>query len=105
MTDGRESVSIGVQWTTRRRRAEKATDQQLQKVPSARTIARLMTTAREAGVPEARMLIDRFHTMIRKKSEADLDPWIVEARPTLIASFASGVTRDKAAIRAAITEL
>jgi transposase len=51
------------------------------------------------------MLIDRFHAMIRKKSEADLDPWIVEASPTLIASFASGVTKDKAAIRAAITEL
>jgi transposase len=116
------SARVVAEWATRRRRAEKATDQQLQKVPSARTIARLRTTARdplsradsvtiaaiEAGVPnlvEARMLIDRFHAMIRKKSEADLDPWIVEASPTLIASFASGVTKDKAAIRAAITEL
>jgi hypothetical protein len=35
------------EWATRRRRAEKASDQQLQKVPSARTIARLMTTARD----------------------------------------------------------
>ncbi len=118
----RGSARVVAEWATRRRRAEKATDQQLQKVPSSRTIARLMTTARdhlsradtvtiaaiEAGVPnlvEARRLIDRFHAMIRKKSEADLDPWIVEASPTLIASFASGVTKDKAAIRAAITEL
>ncbi len=34
-------------WATRRRRAENASDQQLQKVPSARTIARLMTSARD----------------------------------------------------------
>jgi hypothetical protein len=35
------------EWAARRRRAEKASDQQLQKVPSARTIAPLMTTARD----------------------------------------------------------
>jgi transposase len=68
---------------------EKATDRELQKVPSARTIARLMTTARhhlskadtviiaaiEAGVPtlvETRTLIDRFHAMIRKTVETEL---------------------------------
>jgi len=83
----RGSCRVVSEWATRRRRAEKATDQQLQKVPSARTIARLMTTARdhlsksdtvtvaaiEAGVPilvQARMLIDRFHTMIRNRTEA-----------------------------------
>ena len=80
----RGSLRVVGEWATRRRRAEQASDQQLQKVPSARTIARLMTTARdhlskadtvtiaaiEAGVPmlvEARDLIDRFHAMIRKK--------------------------------------
>jgi transposase len=95
--------------------------QQLQKVPSARTIARLMTTARdhlskadtvtiaaiETGVPvlvEARSLIDRFHSMIRGKTVADLDPWIADARTSLIASFAAGIARDKAAVCAAITE-
>jgi hypothetical protein len=35
------------EWTTRRQRAEKAADQQLQKAPSAKTIARLMTIARD----------------------------------------------------------
>lgn len=33
----------------------------------------------EAGVPTlvaARTLTDRFHTMIRKRNEADLVPWI-----------------------------
>jgi len=75
------SSRIVSEWATRRRRAEKASDQNLQKVPSARTIARLMTMARdhlskadsvtvaaiEAGVlalVEARTLIERFHAMI-----------------------------------------
>jgi hypothetical protein len=40
------SLRVVSEWATRRRRAEKATNQQLQKVPSARTISRLMTTAR-----------------------------------------------------------
>jgi hypothetical protein len=79
--------SVG-EWTTRRRRSEAVSKQQLQRVPSARTIARLMTIRRdcmtkadtvviaavEAGVPslvEARTLIDQFHDMIRKKDEAN----------------------------------
>ena len=92
----------------------------LHRIPSARTIARLMTTGREtlsraetvtvaaveAGVPsliDARTLIERFHTMIRRKSEADLVPWIEEGRASLVASFANGVARDIDAVRAAIT--
>jgi hypothetical protein len=43
----RGSLRVVGEWATRRRRAERASDQQLQKVPSARTIARLMTTARD----------------------------------------------------------
>jgi transposase len=109
------------EWATGRRRAERASDQQLQKVPSARTIARLMTTTRdhlnkadtitiaaiETGVPMvvgARSLIDRFHSMIRKTVVADLDPWIADASASLIASLATGITKDKDAVRAAITE-
>ena len=42
--------------------------------------------------------------MIRKKTEAELDPWIADAVPSLIASFATGINKDKAAVRAAITE-
>jgi transposase len=115
------SLRVVSEWTTRRRRAEKATDQQLQKVPSARTISRLMTTARdnlskadtvtiaaiEGHVPtlvEARRLVERFQEMLRQKVDADLDPWIASASVSLIASFASGITKDKDAVRAAITE-
>jgi transposase len=109
------------EWATRRRRAEKASDQQLRKVPSARTIARLMTSARdqmskadtvtiaaiEAGVPTliaARTLNDRFHRMVRKRIEADLIPWIAAANQSLIASFASGITKDIAAVHAALVQ-
>jgi len=60
----------------------------------------------EARVPtlEARMLVESFQAMVRKKLVADLDPWIATASLSLIASFASGIIRDKAAVRAAITE-
>lgn len=109
------------EWATRRRRAEKASDLQLRKVPSARTIARHMTIARdhlskadtvtiaaiEAGVPtlvDARKLIDRFHAMVRKRIEADLDPWIEAASQSLVASFASGISNDKASVHAALVQ-
>ena len=116
----RGSLRVVGEWATRRRRAEKISDQQLQKVPAARTIARLMTTKRdhlsraetitvtaiEQGVPalvEARALVDRFHAMIRQKTEIDLEPWIAEANRSLVASFATGIANDKAAVHAAIT--
>jgi transposase len=116
----RGSLRVISEWATRRRRAEKADAQSLQRIPSARTIARLMTigqdlltkaetvtiAAIEAGVPtlvEARDLIAEFHVMIRRKAEEGLTPWIERARISLVASFASGVVRDEAAVRAAIT--
>jgi transposase len=101
------------------RRAERADAQNLQRIPSARTIARLMTISRdnlsksetvtiaaiESGVPslvEARETIAAFLTMIRSKATADFSDWIARARATLVASFASGVVKDEAAVRAAI---
>lgn len=61
----------------------------------------------EAGVPrlvEVRVLIDRFHGMIRTKAEAGLKPWIAGASATLIASFANGIAKDSAAVHAAISQ-
>jgi hypothetical protein len=94
----------------------------VERIPSARTIARLMTIGRdlltkaeavtvsaiEAGVPtlvEAREIIAEFHLMIRRKTEAGLIPWIERARvsASLVASFSSGVAKDEAAVPAAIT--
>lgn len=115
----RGCLRVVSEWAGRRRRAEKADTESLRRVPSARTIARLMTTGRdtlsksetmtiaaiEDGVPpliEARAVIATFHTMIRKKAEAELDAWIEWARSSLVTSFANGVAKDSAAIRAAI---
>lgn len=115
------SLRVVTEWATRRRRAERATGQHLQKVPSARTIARMLTIGRdhltkaetvtvttiETEVPalgEAREVIARFHAMIRTKAAAGLDPWIEAASGSLVASFARGVMKDINAVRAAISE-
>ena len=42
--------------------------------------------------------------MIRKKAEADFEPWIAAASPSLIASFANGIAKDTAAVHAAIMQ-
>jgi transposase len=116
----RGSLRVVGEWATRRRRAEKADAENLQRIPSARTIARLLTIGRdtlskaetvtvaaiEAGIPalvEAREIVGDFHAMIRRKAVAGLTPWIERARISLIASFGSGVAKDEAAVRAAIT--
>jgi len=60
----------------------------------------------ESGIPtlvEARELVADFHAMIRRKAVTELTPWIERARASPVASCASGVTKDEAAVRAAIT--
>jgi transposase len=111
---------VVTEWATRRRRAEKADADNLHRIPSSRTIARLMTigrnnlskaeivtiTAIETGAPrlvEAREAITAFQAMVRNKTDADLATWIAGARESLVASFASGVAKDESAVRAAIT--
>jgi transposase len=115
----RGSLRVISEWATRRRRAEKADASSLARVPSARTIARLMTIGRdnltkaetvtiaaiEDGVPalvEAREIIADFHAMIRMKRAEPLSSWIDRASQSLVASLANGVRRDEAAVRAAI---
>ncbi len=86
---------------------------------AARTVARLLTVGRErlskaetitvatieSGVTvlvEAREIILEFQGIIRRKALADLDAWIGRARLSLVAAFANGVSKDRAAIEAAI---
>jgi len=60
----------------------------------------------ESGVPplvEAREIVAEFQSMVRKRCLDALDPWLERARSSLVASFASGVFKDKAAVAAAIT--
>ena len=116
----RGSLRVVTEWATRRRRAEKADAENLQRIPSARTITRLMTTGRdtlskaetitiaaiENGVPqlvEARELVALFHAMVRRTMPADLASWLARARASLVASLANGVAKDEAAVQAAIT--
>jgi transposase len=78
----RGSLRVVGEWATRRRRAEQAKIERLQRVPSARTLARWLTTGRdrltktetltvaavEDGVPalvEAREVVGAFQTMVR----------------------------------------
>jgi hypothetical protein len=69
--------------------------------------AETMTVAAiEAGAAmlvEARDLTADFQAMVRERSADDLDLWLERAKPSLIASFASGVVKDEAAVRAAMT--
>lgn len=114
----RGCLRVVSEWASRRRRAEKA-DGALSRTPSSRTIARLVTIGRdglskaetvtvaaiESGVPmltEARDIIAAFQAMVRKKSLADLAPWLERARSSLVASFANGIIKDLAAVSAAI---
>ncbi|MBD9524718.1 ISL3 family transposase [Ensifer sp. ENS02] len=116
----RGSRRVVSEWATRRKRADKADAETLTRIPSARTIARLLTTSRdnltksetvtiaaiEGGVPllvKARDIITDFHRMIRRKAENELTPWIDRARDSLVASFANGVVNDRAAVSAAIS--
>ncbi len=59
------------EWATRRRRAEKADAEILQRIPSARTIARLMTTCRDT--------LSKAETLTVAAVEAGA-PLLVEAR-------------------------
>ena len=52
---------------------------------------------------KARTLVDRFHAMIRTKS-TESEGWIEDASASLVASFASGIRRGKAAVAAAIEQ-
>ena len=65
----------------------------------------LAVAAVESGVPllvEAREIVAEFQSMIRKRCLDALDPWLEQARGSLVASFAAGVLKDKAAVSAAI---
>lgn len=115
----RGQIGVVSEWARRRRLAEKTDQSALARTPSARTIARLMTLARddlsksdallvaaiESNVPDltiARTLIDDFHAMIRSKAVAKLGGWLDHAKASLVGSFANGVEKDIAAVRNAI---
>ena len=65
----------------------------------------MTVAAIESNVPalvNAREIIAAFHAMIRRKAATELASWIDRARTSLVVSFATGVSKDQAAVRAAI---
>jgi hypothetical protein len=55
-----------------------------------------MVTAVEAGVPQltaARDNMTAFQRIIRRKAGDSFHPWLMQARQSLLASFASGMVR------------
>ena len=116
----RGCLRVVSEWSARRRRSEKMDVSAISRAPSARTIARLMTTGRdqlskaetvtvaaiESGVVplvEAREVVADFQAMIRRKAPAELDRWIERAKTSLVAGLANGVTNDKAAVSSALS--
>ena len=116
----RGCLRVVSEWSGRRRRSEKIDASAISRTPSARTIARLMTIGRdrlskaetvtvaaiESGVEllvGAREIVADLQAMIRRKTLAERDPWIARAKTSLVAGFANGVTKDKAAVGAAIS--
>lgn len=111
------SLRVVTEWATRRRRDDIA--EAPRKCPAPRTLARLMTLARdklttaeavivakvEEAVPvvaAAHDLVDAFHKLVREKDHGALDAWLERALPSAIAPFARGIVADKAAVTAAI---
>ena len=116
----RGCLRVVAEWAARRRQADKADVGAISRAPSARTIARVMTISRdglsksetvvvaaiERGVTllrQAREIIAAFQAMVRRKSLVDLDPWLEQARTSLVAPFVKGIVKDKAAVSAAIS--
>lgn len=116
----RGSLRVVGEWATRRRRAEQANIEQLQRVPSARTLARWLTTGRDRltkaetltvatvedgmlALVEAREVVGAFQTMVRAMEPGRLEGWLRRAEASLVASFARGIGRDRSAVQAAIT--
>jgi transposase len=115
------ALRVVSEWATRRRRSDSMPDALPRKPPSARTIARLMSSPRERlsdadarlvavveeAVPalrDASVLVDGFQSMLRSKQSTALDIWLADAAASLLAAFAKGIAADRDAVAAAVTE-
>ncbi len=118
----RGSLRVVTEWATRRRRAEPSSFGAPRPCPSTRAIAQMMVLCRqdltreetitvaaiEASIPrlgEAAVLVDRFQRMVRNRSAEHLQPWLLEANASLLASFAKGLSADKHAVLAVLAAL
>ncbi len=117
------SLRVVSEWRTRKRRSVRTSGDQPPplRMPSARVIARLLTTARACkgdemvrliaaietaspSIVKARNLLDRFAALISAKRPDLLDPWLSDAAQSEMSMFAEGIAADKVAITATVTE-
>lgn len=66
----RGSRKVATEWAIRRRRAERVDAESLQRIPSARTIARLMTTDRDTLLKEGTITIAAIEHGMPRLAEA-----------------------------------
>jgi len=115
-------LRVVTEWMTRRRR-DRGTmgGGPAQRAPSARIIARMMTTA-EAELPstaqqtvaaiakavpaltKARDLVAEFQDLIRQRRHKQLANWLNRASEGLLSSFADGLKQDLEGVQAALKE-
>ena len=117
------SLRVVSEWRTRKRRSVRTPGDKTSplQMPSARTIARLLTTERACkgdevarlmtaietaspAIVKARNLLDRFAALISAKKPDLLDPWLRDAAKSEMCAFAEGITADKVAVTAAVIE-
>jgi transposase len=122
------SVTTVKRWATARRLRGAGTPEVIAattagqwKAPSSRRCARLLTTAPEKldaderrfiehlgqtapGLIQAAVVANAFTRMVRDHHDTGFDAWLEAARAGELRSFADGIDRDAAAVRAALTE-
>lgn len=60
----------------------------------------------EGGVADliaARDFTGRFYQLIQRRKHTEIEPWVADATSSMMASFAVSITRDQAAVQAAMT--
>jgi transposase len=116
------SLRVATEWATRKRQEQKsAKTEALRKAPSARTVAKMMTThchgattkqielltviaKATLNIVTTRDQLDTFHEIIRNRQVEALTAWMAEAEDGPLSSFVTGLRADAAAVEAAIRE-
>jgi transposase len=114
-------LSCGQATLKRKEEGTETRDKRPGKAPSARRIARMMTSDRDklsktvartiaiiqAAMPDlasARDLLGRFHRIIQHRKDESLEQWIEDAKHGLMRPFVSSIIQDQAAVKAALNE-
>lgn len=116
------SLRVVTEWATRKRQEQKAAGTNVpRKAPSARTVAKMLTTHRHGATAKqielltiitkatpdivtARDQLDAFHEIVRARQMEALQTWLEKAEGGPLTSFVVGLRADLAAVEAALRE-